>query len=414
MSSVKKLLITSLMSIYFVVSFAQVPTKDLNYFLKSAQATSPLLKDLNNQLKASQIDSLLVKASSGFQVNLNSNGMYAPVVKGYGFDEVLTNGQALEGYLSLSYNLLNKRSVENQLAGIKIQTDSIQYASKLSVFDLTRAITEQYLTAYSSQLQYGFNKEVVELLAGEEALFKQLTRTNVYKQADYLTFLVTLKQQQLILKQSDLQFKQDYATLAYLSGTNETGNAMLSAPKLDHTVANVHNFFLQKFTIDSLKNANLKRAIDLNYKPKLGVYANGGYNSSFILQPYKNFGASVGFTFSIPIYDGHQRKMQYNKLALASNTRTVYQGFFINQQKQQLNLIQAQIAQTDALFDKITEQIRFSKGLIDVDRKLLHTGDLRMVDFIMAINNYMSAQNLYRQTTINKLKLINQFNYWNK
>ena len=397
------------------VSIAQTPTKDLNYFLNSAHASSPLLKDLNNQRSSARIDSLIVRATSGFQINVNSTGLYAPVIKGYGFDEVLTNGQALEGYLNLSYNLLNKKKVTNQLAAIKIQLDSIQYASKLSSFDLNRSITDQYLTAYSSQLQYGFNRDVVNLLQNEETLLKQLTRTNIYKQSEYLTFLVTLQQQQLITKQADLQFQNDYATLAYLSGIEDTARTKLSEPKFAYNkpIATT-GFFLQKFVIDSLRNVNLKQSIDLNYQPKLAVYANGGYNSSFIFQPYKNFGASIGFTFSMPIYDGHQRKMQYDKLALSSGTRSVYQGFFIDQQKQQLNLIKQQIEQSDALFNQINEQIRFSKSLIEVDRKLLHTGDLRMADFIMALNNYMAAQNLFRQTIINKLKLMNQFNYWNK
>ncbi len=166
--------------------------------------------------------------------------------------------------------------------------------------------------------------------------------------------------------------------------------------------------------MDSLKNENQKRSVILNYQPKLGLYANGGYSSSLVLEPYKNFGASVGFTFSVPIYDGHQKKMQFNKLDLASETISNYRTFFVRQQTQQLNLIRQQIEQTNSLFGKINDQIRFSKGLIDVDSKLMHTGDLRVADFVIAINNYMSAQNLLRQTTISRLKLINQYNYWNR
>jgi len=46
----------------------------------------------------------------------------------------------------------------------------------------------------------------------------------------------------------------------------------------------------------------------------LNLYANSGYNSSLVLQPYKNFGASAGFNLSIPIYDGHQKKMQQERI----------------------------------------------------------------------------------------------------
>jgi len=415
MKTLSKYIGTVLICIFAVGAKAQLPLRDLGYFLDHAHTNSPVLKDLDNQRKSAGIDSLIVKAGAGPQLNANAAGLYAPVIHGYGYDEVITNGQSLEGYLNLGYDLLNKKRVKNQLEGIKLQSDSISYAGKISGYDLDRSITDQYLLAYASQEQRDFNQEVTNLLQKEEVLLKQLTRNNIYKQSEYLTFLVTVQQQQLALKQSELQFQNDYATLSYLSGIQDTARTKLSEPQLRNgSLVTDRTFFLKKFEIDSLRNANLKNGIDLNYKPKLGIYANGGYSSSLVLQPYKNFGASVGFTFSVPIYDGHQKRMQYDKLTIANNTVSSYRDFFAAQQIQQLNLIRQQITQTDALFAKINEQIKFSRGLIDVDRKLLHTGDLRIADFVIAINNYMSAQSLYRQTTINRLKLINQYNYWNK
>lgn len=394
---------------------AQPIPKDLGFFLSKAKSSSPLLKDLSNQRKSLAIDSMVTRATAGPQLSANGAGLYAPVVHGYGYDEVITNGQALEGYLSLNYDLLNKKRVQNQLEGIKLQGDSIRYAGKLSTFDLERTITDQYLLAYASQEQQRFSSEVVSLLQKEDALLKTLTRTNVYKQSEYLTFLVTLQQQQLAEKQAEIQYRNDYATLAYMAGMQDTTRTRLQEPKLQDTqLLENRTFFMKKFELDSMRNDNLKKGIDLNYRPKLGVYANGGYSSSLVLQPYKNFGASVGFTFSVPIYDGHQRKMQYQKLRISGETINAYRDFFSSQQRQQLQLIRQQIGQTDGLFNKINEQIKFSKGLIEVDSRLLHTGDLRIADFIIAINNYMSAQSLYRQTMINKLKLINQYNYWNK
>jgi len=394
---------------------AQVITKNLDFFLNQAKITSPVLKDLENQRKSAGIDSLIVRAIAKPQIRGTSTGLYAPIIQGYGYDGVITNGQSLDALLNVNYDLLNKKRINNQLQGVKLLSDSIRYASQVSTFDLNRSIADQYILAFASQDQVGFNSEVVALLRKEEALLKTLTRSNIYKQSEYLTFLVTLQQQELSLQQAALQHKNDLATLNYLSGITDTTLVRLEEPKLksDKLLAET-SFFKRKFELDSLKNENQRSSIRLNYKPKLGVYANGGYSSSLTLQPYKNFGASVGFTFSFPIYDGHQKKMQFNKLSLASETISNYRAFFVRQQAQQLNLIRQQIDQTDALFGKINDQIRFSKGLIDVDSKLMHTGDLRVADFVIAINNYLSAQNLLRQTTINRLKLINQYNYWNR
>ncbi|MCZ4244082.1 TolC family protein [Pedobacter punctiformis] len=415
MNVILKYFIICCLTFSFIKVKAQMPVKNLDYFLKQAQSSNPVLKDFENQKRSAGIDSLIVRATARPQVTASGAGMYAPIIRGYGYDEVITNGQALEALLNVNYDLLNKKRINNQLEGIKIQSDSIKYADQLSLYDLNRSVADQYITAYASQVQVDFNREVVTLLKKEEQLLKTLTRSNIYKQSEYLTFLVTLQQQQLVLKQAELQFKNDYATLNYLAGITDTITTKLAEPKLEAEIfKNNQFFFTKRFELDSLKNINLKNGIDLNYKPKLGVYANGGYSSSLVLQPYKNFGTSVGFTFSVPIYDGHQKKMQYDKLKLSSNTMTSYKAFFLRQQNQQLNLIRQQIVQTDALFGKINEQIRFSKGLIEVDSKLLHTGDLKVADFIIAINNYMAAQNLLRQTNINRLKLINQYNYWNK
>lgn len=389
--------------------------RDLSFYLSQARAASPVLKDFENQRRSLGIDSLLARTAARPQVTANSAGMYAPTFKGYGFDEVLTNGQSLEALLTVNYDLLNKGRIQNQLKGIRIQRDSVQYASQLSLLDLSRSVTDQYITAYWSQEQIGFNREIIQLLQKEERLLKQLTRDNIYKQSEYLTFLVTLQQQQLVLKQAELQFKNDFALLNYLAGVADTTEVHLPVPdiKADMTVKEA-SFFTKRFEIDSLKNQNQKAAINFNYRPKLGLYANGGYNSSLSLQPYKNFGTSAGFTLSIPVYDGHQRKMQFSKLDLSSRTITGYRDFFIRQQGQQINLIRQQLFQTDGLFAKINDQIRFSKGLIEADSKLLHTGDLKIADFVIAINNYLSVQNLWKQTSINRLKLINQLNYWNR
>lgn len=410
--------VLALFCILFIQSpvlYAQTPSRSLDYFLTEATKYNPTIKDFKNQQQALRIDSLLLQAGRKPQVIGNLAGMYAPIINGYGFDEVITNGQSLEALLNVNYELLNKKRIANQLKSINLQRDSIKYAGTLSIYDLNKSIIEQYITVYASQQEVAFNLEIQELLKQEETLLKQLTRNNVYKQSEYLTFLVSLKQQELTLKQVENQYKNDYATLNYIVGITDTIVIKLNEPQLNTNISLVNgSFFTKRFDIDSLKSVNQKAAIDFNYKPKLGIYANSGYSSSFTLQPYKNFGASTGFTLTVPIYDGHKKKMQYDKLALTSLTSGYYKDFFIRQQHQQLNMITSQLTSNNELLAKINEQIKLAKGLIDVDRKLMHTGDIKVADLIIAINNYMAVENIMRQSNINRLRLLNQFNYWNR
>ena len=154
--------------------------------------------------------------------------------------------------------------------------------------------------------------------------------------------------------------------------------------------------------------------INFNYRPKLTVFADGGYNSDLTHLYYKNFGASVGFTLTMSLYDGGQRKLQFQKLSVQRETQKSYQAFFTTQYNQQVRELRRQIGDYDRLIADISSQFKYSESLIDVDAKLLQTGDLKMADFIVAVNNYLSIKYLLTQNTINRLHVINQLNYWNK
>jgi outer membrane protein TolC len=400
----------------FTYSVSLAQTYSLDHYLELAKSNSPLLKDLHNQIASNEIDSLRLKAGYKPQVNLNSGGLYAPIVNGYGYSEAITNNHTLNGLLGVNQSLASKNNINAQLLAITLQSLSLTNASKISEQDLKKAVTTQYITAYGDLQQYKFTQQVVQLLTSEEDILKRLTRSNVYHQSDYLTFLVTLKQQELALTQARLLYKNDYATLNYLAGVADTTIRDLDEPllkKLTPPDASTSIYF-QQYKLDSLKIINSKQLIDYSYKPKLNVFADGGYNSDFMGQAYKNFGVSAGFGFVLPIYDGGQRKMQYKKLSLQEETRENYKAFFDVQYHQQIAQYNQQIGENETLIAQIKDQTKYTESLIKVDTQLLQTGDLKIADLILAINNYLTIKNLMTQTVISRLQLINQLNYWTK
>jgi len=68
---------------------------------------------------------------------------------------------------------------------------------------------------------------------------------------------------------------------------------------------------------------------------------------------------------------------------------------------------------TNQLFERIKQQLDYTKTLIAAYEKLLETSDVKITDFVTAITNYLNAQNSYRQNIISRLKITNQINYWN-
>ncbi|MBD1366831.1 TolC family protein [Mucilaginibacter sp. ZT4R22] len=408
--------ILSLFAFILTISICYGQSKTLDEYLQQALKNSPLIKDLNNQVLAAQIDSVRILAGFKPQVALNAGGLYAPVIKGYGYAAAITNERTLNGQLTVSKTFIGNNYLNTQFAAIGLSQDSLRNSVKLSEQDLRRTIIGQYITAYGSLQQQQFNQEVVDLLTKEEELLKKLTRSNVYRQSDYLTFLVTLKGAQLQLSQTKLQYKTDYATLNYLSGIADTTISEIAKPELQRAVVydRSNSIFFKQYQLDSMRLANSRKLIDYSYRPKLSAFADGGYNSDLTSQYYKNFGASVGFSLTMPIYDGGQKKLAYKKLSLEQETQQVYKAFYFNQYKQQINQLNQQIREYDKLIAEINEQFKYSESLIKVNTQLMQTGDLKIADLILAINSYLSIKNQLAQNVISRLQLINQLNYWSR
>jgi outer membrane protein TolC len=408
----------NLIPILFLASLFQISIaqqKSLNDYISKGLTNSPLLKDYRNQQQLNLIDSMRLHASLGAQVNATSNNTYAPVFNGWGHDEAITNGANITALLAVSKEITSKRNRENQFKSIRLDNQNLQITAKISEQDLKKNITEQYILTYGLLQQYHYNIDLLILLKKEEQIFKKLTEQGIYKQTDYLAFIVNLRQQELGSAQIKIQYQGSLTQLNALCGNNDTSSVILADPDLTLvTPPEVRNTLLyQQFITDSLKLYALDKQIDFMYKPKVSLYADAGYNSSLILTPWKNFGPSVGVSVSIPVYDGHQRQLQHDKVVVSERTRQNYREFYTNNYKQQVNALLQQLKAITQIEDQTSEQLKFTQTLIDANRKLIETGDAQVTDYIIAISNYLTAKNMIVQNTVAKYLLINQINYLN-
>lgn len=392
-------------------SFSQ--QKNLDYYLEKAQKNSPLLADYNGQIKAASLDSLLVRSGYKPQVAATLNASYAPVINGYGYDTAISNGQSVTGLVGINQRILGKNQINSEAETFKIIKESLTLNKKIALKDLNKSITAQYITAWGTAVQIDYNKKITDLLNEENSILKKLTQNSVYRQTDYLIFNTTVKQQEFVSLQLHQQYQNDLALLDYLCGENSTDTAQLQTPEialLDQ--GNGEKIFLNQFENDSLKIQNSNRLIDNNYKPSLSVMADAGYNSSFIYQGYKNVGGSVGLGLTIPIYDGDKRSLQYQKNEAALQTVNAYKSNFQRQYKQQLNMLNQKIEQSDQTASALKSQFIIGEALVNADKKLLLSGDVQITEYIIALSNLITIQNGITQNTVNRLQLLNEINYW--
>ncbi|OJY90423.1 MAG: hypothetical protein BGP14_12260 [Sphingobacteriales bacterium 44-15] len=406
------------LNLLFLLSVFKVNAQNntLEYYISRALSNSPLLKDYNNQVELGGIDSTMIRAAYKPQVTGTGNNYYAPVINGWGYDNAITNGANVSALVGVNKALVSRKNLETQFETIRLNTAGIKNTAEIAEQDIKRTVAAQYITTFGDWQQLSFTAEVYGLLLKEDTILKRLTQSNIYKQTDYLTFLVTLQQQKLAMKQADIQYKSDYAMLMYLCGINDTTESVLQEPSilLNSLPQPENSVFFRQYSIDSLKNINSRKVIDYSYKPKANVFTDGGYSSSLAYTPYKNFGAGIGLTLTLPIYDGRQRKMKYSKIDIAERTRQSYSAFFSRQYHGQIDQLSEQLKGTEELIDEINDQVKYSEGLINAHLRLLATGDVRIADLVIALNNYLTAKNLLTQNRANRWQIINQINYWSR
>ena len=386
----------------------------LSYFLTTAETNSPVLNDYNNQVISNRIDSLKLRASYGFIVTGEGNAGYSPNIKGWGYDNAITNGQSVFAGVRVAKEFISRNNLNTRLAGYNASIAQVLAQKNISLQTLKKQITDQYIATYRSQQQYNLSKEIIHLLNQEDIVLKKLTQASTFKQTDYLTFKVTLQQNELNLEQQQADWQNNYSLLKYLSGIVDDTFEPIEAPSFNENLNPVSfekSMYSKAFKADSLKLANDAEIVQYDYKPKITAFSDGGYQSSFALTPYKNFGMSVGVGVTIPIYDGHQKKMLLQQNQLSLQTKQKYLEQTQRQYNQQILQIQNQMAQYDKMIHTANEQITYAKTLVEANAKQLPTGDVRMVDFILSINNLLSLKGNIIQYNTTLFNLKNQLQY---
>jgi outer membrane protein TolC len=387
--------------------------QDLDFYLKQGLANSPLLRDYKNQINAAGLDSLLVKSLQLPQADLNGQLMVAPVYNHFGYDEAITNGGNYLGVVAVAQPIFNRKILNNKYEGISIQKRSLANTSKISSNELKRVITNQYLTAFSDLTDLQFNNDFLKLIQSEQETIQQLVAHGIYKQTDYLSLRIEAQSQEIIIVQLSSQYEKDLRLLNQVCGLNDTIGHNLNLPliiKVEWPKPFLSPLFIQ-YKIDSLRISNEKIAVGNRYRPKLNWFADAGFNSSKFLGIYQHFGYSAGINLSVPIYDGHQQKLEYEKINISEDSRAHYETFFKNQYLSQVQQLNNELSVSKDITSKFKKQLVTAEELLTLSKNQLNNGNIAITEFINALKNYNSINRDLNQSQVKTLIILNELNY---
>jgi outer membrane protein TolC len=385
-------------------------TQNLAYFVNTGLQNSPLLQDYNYQQQSNLIDSLKVYASYRPQVNATASAMEAPTSQHFGYDEAVTNGGDYSGVVRVSQDLFNRRARTIQLENIRLLNLSLAAQRRLEAQDLTRLITAQYITTYADYRQMRFSEQVLGILQEFEPTLRKLVQNGVYLQTDYLNLNINLKAQAIAYRKASTQYRFDLNGLRILCGIVDTGVLELQAPEIAVQGLLTDTPTLLKYKVDSLQLALTRKQIDLKYRYKLSAYADAGIMATTPRGMPQHLGASAGLSFSLPLYDGGQRQLEYQKIAIALQSREKYRDFYLNQYRMFRRQLNEQLLATNQLIREIQEQLESQQKLLNMYRLELAAGLVRFTDFILVITSYAEMQNNLVQAEINRFQIVNEYN----
>jgi len=402
---------------FFIVSGLSLAgisqSRDLNYYLREGLQNSPLINDLKNQLQSASLDSIIIAARRKPQVEGRSQLLYSPYNDHFGYDEVITDGGNYQAVAYVSQDLFVSKKTGNKYQALNYEKQGLNLSVKLSSAELMKTITDLYLESYSVYSELLFNVSFLDLMKNENQVVSRFVENGIYSQADYLSLLVETGGQEVIITQLRNQYRKNIMSLNELCGIVDTSQIMLQMPVIEpQGTARISDYLiLRQYSLDSLRIINEKEALSLRYKPSVNWFADAGILTSNPFNFYRHAGASAGVSLTVPIYDGHQKKVEEDKLSLKEDSRSRYFNGTKKEYDQIYLRLNSELEGIKQVKAGLEKQLALSDQLVKSLRVQLENGIIKMQDYIVAIKNYRNINRYIILSDIDILRVKNEINY---
>lgn len=403
--------------------------KQLDYFISEGLKNNPSLIEINNLEQYFKIQNEFITAQNRRpQVSFTADYLFAPFFfdngkaisitsnpssKAYGYDVGITNGGLYASQLNVAIPLFNTAIVKRLYEQNQVQADISSYSRKQIEHDIEKNIIDQYIITYQFLQQTAYLQKIIDQLQSRKPLVAELVKKGLLQQNDYLLLDIQLTTNINDLKQLRFVYNNGVAILKNLALVSDTAIYVLEKPSITFKSGPLEYNYVQKFKLDSLNLVAQQNVFNTRYKPQVSLLGTTGINAADISNLPHNVGLSAGVHLSIPISDGHQRKLyQQQNEVLLQNQQAYLKTAALTQQNNLHNAMQ-QVDQWRQTIEMAEEPIHRQELLLDIIKDKVVKGQVSVMDYINALQDYAVLQKNKALAETNLLLYINQYNYYN-
>ncbi|MBO1692439.1 MULTISPECIES: TolC family protein [Bacteroides] len=428
-----RLLLLFSLSIVSLHSYGQEDgSKSLHYYIETAKENSPLIADYRNRTEIEQAELERLKAMyTHSRLELNGDYLFVPIVSKdggraafkwnarsatdyYGYDLGESSGSFHAG-ATWTQPLLGRSSYKVAQEQAKINTDMANNRIRMEEHQLERSVTEQYLLCLLDKAQIAFTDSVGTVIEHRIEIVQKLVENGLSKQSD-LHLLMIEREANAELHTAA---RQDYHThlmeLNLLCGIDDATDVALSDISQPVRLRNDRepSLFTEQYRLDSLNTVMSLRSFNLQYKPKLDLFVNGGLQVGDFSGWYRHFGLSAGVTFSWTIFDGRQKRLKERQAGWQQNTIRTYKENAEYQRNMRIKQCLSELGRYDERERALNNQLaQYESVLSDYGREM-DAGQVSVLDYITVLRSKIQTERDRLLLRTNKQLVIAAYNYWN-
>ena len=428
-----RLLLSLTFSLVWLYSYGQkIQECSLYYYIETAKENSPLITDYRNQTEIEQAELKRLKAMyTHSRLELNGDYLFVPVISKdggrtafkwnarsatdyYGYDLGESSGSFHAG-ATWTQPLLGRSSYKIAQEQAKINTDMANNRVRMEEHQLERSVTEQYLLCLLDKAQIDFTDSVGTVIEHRIEIVRKLVANGLSKQSDLNLLMI----EQEANAELHTAARQDYHThlmdLNLLCGIDETTDVALSdiSQPVRLRSDGKSSLFTEQYRLDSLNTAVALRSFNLQYKPKLDLFINGGLQVGDFSGWYRHFGLSAGVTFSWTIFDGRQKRLKERQAGWQQNNIRTYKENSEYQRNMRIKQCLSELVKYDERERALDNQLAGYESVLSDYGREMDAGQVSVLDYITVLRSKIQTEKDRLLLRTNKQLVIAAYNYWN-